>query len=219
MESHTWRRRRLVTRVPACTALVLFLAAIASSARAVEPRVWQPMEIHFDGPEASESDVDPNPFLDFRLQVRFTGPGGQMYNVPGFFNGDGRGGGRGRVWTVRFTPDRPGQWRYRAEFRQGKQVAVRSEASAGASAESASGGRDRSFDVRSAGCNTSAGTTSSSPMAPTTSRAAATARRTCWPTPTSTTPSLRTTTHRMSTIGGRAIRSGTAAKARVSSAR
>jgi hypothetical protein len=103
------------------------------------------VEIHFDGPEASESDVDPNPFLDFRLQVKFTSPEGRVYDVPGFFNGDGHGGGSGHVWTVRFTPDRPGQWTYRADFRQGEQVAVRSEASAGAAA--AFDGRSGAFVV------------------------------------------------------------------------
>jgi hypothetical protein len=82
------------------------------------------MEIHFEGPEADERDVDPNPFLDFRLQVRFDSPDGRVYDVPGFFNGDGRGAGRGTVWTVRFTPDRAGLWEYRAEFTRGKNAAV-----------------------------------------------------------------------------------------------
>ncbi len=86
---------------------------------------WQPMEIQFEGPHARESDVAPNPFLDFRLQVRFTAPGGHVQEVPGFFNGDGAGNDAGKIWSVRFTPDRPGRWTYRAQFRKGPQVAVR----------------------------------------------------------------------------------------------
>lgn len=89
------------------------------------PRVGQPLEIQFEGPHAGESDVAPNPFLDFRLQVRFTAPDGRVCDVPGFFNGNGAGNGEGTIWSVRFTPDRSGQWTYVAEFRQGKHVAVR----------------------------------------------------------------------------------------------
>ncbi len=88
-------------------------------------RLWQPMEVQFEGPNAEEGDVHPNPFLDYRLQVRFTAPDGHAYDIPGFFNGDGKGGGRGNIWSVRFTPDQAGQWTYRASFGQGKQIAVR----------------------------------------------------------------------------------------------
>ena len=69
-----------------------------------EHQKWHPMEIHFQGPDADEMDDDPNPFLDYRLQVLFTSPDGERYLVPGFFNGDGNGVGKGQVWTVRFSP-------------------------------------------------------------------------------------------------------------------
>ncbi|MBI2443189.1 MAG: DNRLRE domain-containing protein [Candidatus Levybacteria bacterium] len=49
---------------------------------------WQPMAITFSGPQLSETSTNPNPFLDYRLQVEFTGPSGQKYNVPGFFDGN-----------------------------------------------------------------------------------------------------------------------------------
>ena len=125
-----------------CNALVLFLAASACAASEREPRTWQTMELHFEGPEATESDVNPNPFLDFRLQVHLTGPGGKTYDVPGFFNGDGQGSGTGCVWTVRFTPDRPGRWAYRVEFKKGKNAAVRGRRSRGEAAF----GRPAAFD-------------------------------------------------------------------------
>ena len=56
---------------------------------------WHPITISFAGPLANETDDSPNPFLDYRLQVTFTGPSGQNYLVPGFFDGDGNGGGGG----------------------------------------------------------------------------------------------------------------------------
>ncbi len=92
---------------------------------------WHAVAISFHGPEASETDSSPNPFLDYRLQVAFIGPSGQRYHVPGFFDGDGNGGGKGNVWRVRFTPDEAGEWRYKAVFREGKDVAVSLDPDAG----------------------------------------------------------------------------------------
>ena len=89
-----------------------------------EHQKWHPMEIHFQGPDADEMDDDPNPFLDYRLQVLFTSPDGERYLVPGFFNGDGNGEGKGQVWTVRFSPDTEGRWTYLVSFRKGRHIAV-----------------------------------------------------------------------------------------------
>jgi CubicO group peptidase (beta-lactamase class C family) len=105
--------------------------AILDSVVEGERWVWYPRSISFRGPRASETDTSPNPFLDFRLQVRCTGPSGQTFDVPGFFAGDGHGGGKGNVWRVRFTPDQPGIWRYHASFRSGAGVAVSLDPTAG----------------------------------------------------------------------------------------
>jgi hypothetical protein len=87
-------------------------------------QAWQPLKVRFRGPGAAETDNDPNPFLDYRLQVALTSPSGTTYDVPGFFAGDGYGGASGDVWLVRFAADQPGRWSYRAEFREGADVAV-----------------------------------------------------------------------------------------------
>ena len=71
--------------------------------------VWHPLMLDFAGQMASETDNDSNPFLDYRLQVEFQSPSGKTYNVPGYFDGNGRGGLRGSVWRVRFTPDEDGR--------------------------------------------------------------------------------------------------------------
>ncbi|MBD3267200.1 DUF5060 domain-containing protein, partial [bacterium] len=89
-----------------------------------ELKTWYPLTIDFTGPKSSETANNPNPFLDYRLQVEFTGPSGRHYNVPGFFAGDGQGGGSGDVWRVRFSPDAAGEWSFQASFRQGKRIAV-----------------------------------------------------------------------------------------------
>jgi CubicO group peptidase (beta-lactamase class C family) len=93
--------------------------------------VWHPITLSFQGPSARETDHSPNPFLDDRLNVIFSDPSGSIIVVPGFFDGDGSGGGDGTVWRVRFTPNRAGRWRYRASFREGPGVAVDSSAEAG----------------------------------------------------------------------------------------
>lgn len=85
---------------------------------------WNKVTIDFEGPQASEADSEPNPFLDYSLEVEFFGPHGNSYLVPGFFAGDGNGGGSGKVWRVHFSPDAPGRWMYRANFLSGEKIAV-----------------------------------------------------------------------------------------------
>lgn len=94
-------------------------------------RKWEAVSIAFPGPVADAADNNPNPFLDYRLQVSFTGPGGKQYIVPGFFDGDGKGGRVGKVWRVLFSPDEIGRWCFQASFRKGSQVAVSLETNAG----------------------------------------------------------------------------------------
>jgi len=79
----------------------------------------------------SASNDEPNPFLDYRLQVLFTAPSGSTHDVPGYYDGDGAGGLAGDVWRVAFSPDEAGEWTFRASFRQGDRVAVELESGAG----------------------------------------------------------------------------------------
>lgn len=87
-------------------------------------RAYQPTELWLRGDPSSMFGIAPNPFLDRRLDVTLTRPDGSELVVPGFFDGDGRGGGSGNVWKARFLPDAPGGWSYRASFREGPGVAV-----------------------------------------------------------------------------------------------
>ncbi|MFC1510612.1 DUF5060 domain-containing protein, partial [Candidatus Omnitrophota bacterium] len=96
-------------------------------------RKWQKITLSFVGPESTESSWDPNPFLYYRMQVVFRGPNGQIYDVPGFFAGDGQGGSAGNVWRAHFTPDEAGEWVYQASLRQGNNVAIDLDPDAGVS--------------------------------------------------------------------------------------
>jgi hypothetical protein len=111
-----------------CAIMTGSINAHAGQAEAV---TWHPLTLSFDGPTASESDDEPNPFLDYRLQVQFTGPSGKSFDVPGFFAGDGNGGQQGIQWQVKFTPDEPGQWQYQANMRQGPNIAVSTDSDSG----------------------------------------------------------------------------------------
>ncbi|MBN1763779.1 MAG: DUF5060 domain-containing protein [Sedimentisphaerales bacterium] len=56
-----------------------------------------------------------NKFADVDLKVSYIAPSGREWNFPGFFDGDGRGGGdsrTGNIWKLRFMPDEPGTWSY-----------------------------------------------------------------------------------------------------------
>jgi len=110
-----------------------------------QPIAWRPLTLRFSGPTAAAGDDAPNPFLDYRLSVRFVSPSGRAYDVPGFFAGDGRGGGTGDQWAARFSADEPGRWRYCASFRAGPDVAVELSPLAGHPA--AFDGASGAFDV------------------------------------------------------------------------
>jgi len=126
-------------RAANCTCLLLFALAGAAAGQqkaavSGELRLWHRVTITFDGPETSES-ATPNPFRDYRLNVTFTHSGGARHTVPGYFAADGNAAESsakaGNQWRVQFTPDREGEWRFAASFRQGTDVALSLDPAAG----------------------------------------------------------------------------------------
>ena len=101
-----------------------------------ELKQWHKISLSFDGPLLEEQGDD-NPFLNYRLNVRFT-QGDREYLVPGYFAADGNAANtsatRGNQWRAHFSPDRIGEWQYKVSFRTGENIAVSDEAEAGASA-------------------------------------------------------------------------------------
>jgi hypothetical protein len=88
---------------------------------------WHKITLSFDGPAHKERDTQANPFLDYRLNVKFSN-GTKSYVVPGYFAADGNAAetsaDSGNVWRVHFTPDAIGEWKWSASFRFGEDVAV-----------------------------------------------------------------------------------------------
>ncbi len=70
----------------------------------------------------------PNPFLDYRLQVSFTTPGGRVFDAPGFFAADGNAAETsdscGDKWRAYLLPDETGLWSYTVSFRTGSDISV-----------------------------------------------------------------------------------------------
>jgi hypothetical protein len=98
-----------------------------------ELRQWHDVVLTFDGPAASEA-AEPNPFLQYRLNVTFT-KGARRYIIPGYFAADGNAAETsatsGNKWRVHFVPDETGEWSYRVSFRSGRDLAVDPDAAAG----------------------------------------------------------------------------------------
>ena len=78
---------------------------------------WSKVEIEFTGPY-SLGMGSPNPF-QIEMDVTFTGPTGQIFTVPGFYDGDGAGSLDGDIWKVRFSPNTAGAWTYLTSSTEG----------------------------------------------------------------------------------------------------
>lgn len=99
-----------------------------------EFRAFHALTGAFTGPAAAErdgtfADPDPNPFLDYRMDVTFTHAGtGATLAVPGHFAADGDAANTsadaGDVWRVYFAPPEPGVWDWSVSFRAGPDVAI-----------------------------------------------------------------------------------------------
>jgi len=121
----------------AVIAAVLAQAALAGGVSG-ELKKWHRVTITFDGPQTSET-ANPNPFMDYRLNVTFTHQGsGKSKVVPGYFAADGDAANTssdsGNKWRVHFAPDAVGQWKYKVSFRKGSNVAVAEAKNSGRSA-------------------------------------------------------------------------------------
>ena len=94
----------------------------------VEPtaKQWHTKTLSFHGPQTSES-ANPNPFTDYRLLVTFE-HAEVSYTVRGFYAADGSAAetsaDSGNVWQARFSPDRPGAWKYSASLSMGPDIAI-----------------------------------------------------------------------------------------------
>lgn len=116
-----------------CFVVFFFCGRAAGQQLSGELKQWHDVVLTFQGPAASES-AEPNPFMDYRLDVTFTN-GRSTFVVPGYFAADGNaaetGATAGNRWRAHFVPPETGAWDYRVSFRAGREVAVADDATAG----------------------------------------------------------------------------------------
>lgn len=94
-----------------------------------ELKQWHKVTLTLDGPQASETDNDPNPFTDYNFTVTFTHESGSpSYRVPGYFAAGGdaadTSASAGNKWRAHLSPDKPGLWNYSVSFAKGKHTAL-----------------------------------------------------------------------------------------------
>jgi Domain of unknown function (DUF5060)/Putative collagen-binding domain of a collagenase len=97
-----------------------------------ELRQWHKVTLTVNGPFASETNSNYNPFLDFRMRAVFKHESGTpQYVVPGYFAADGNAANSsaasGNKWRVHLSPDKPGKWIYDISILSGKNVAVNND--------------------------------------------------------------------------------------------
>ena len=135
--------------------LAVTICAAASHLNAIgavsgEAKQWHKVTLTLDGPQAKETDTDPNPFTDYRLTVTFSHESGTpSYKVPGYFAADGNAANTsasdGNKWRAHLSPDKTGRWTYKVSFTKGKNVAV--DDSAKGAAVAGCDGASGSFSV------------------------------------------------------------------------
>ena len=76
---------------------------------------WHKVTITLDGPNAKETDSEPNPFTDYNFTVTFTHESGSsVYVVTGYFAAYGDAANTsaqsGNKWRAYLVPDKAGMW-------------------------------------------------------------------------------------------------------------
>ncbi|MFW5749031.1 MAG: DUF5060 domain-containing protein, partial [Chloroflexota bacterium] len=92
-----------------------------------ELRQWHRVSLIFDTSITTSESGNPNPFLDYRLDVTFTN-GTTSLVVPGHYAADGdaaeSSSNDGNIWRAYFMPTLTGTWNYTARMYSGANIAV-----------------------------------------------------------------------------------------------
>ncbi len=94
-----------------------------------EMKQWHKVTLTLDGPYAHELDNDPNPFVNYQLDVTFTHESGSpKYTMPGYFAADGDAANTsaqsGTKWRAHLSPDKAGKWDYQISMKKGQTIVL-----------------------------------------------------------------------------------------------
>jgi len=102
MKRHAWSHR-----IPLALIAALTLAAGCTAAQPTVP-LYGLHEVVFAGPVLGPAET---PARDVELVTQWRHESGRpMCTIPGFYDGDGKGGASGNVFKVRFCPIQTGKW-------------------------------------------------------------------------------------------------------------
>lgn len=118
------------TAAASAFAFLLHSTALAQTPPALtihgDKAVWRTLTVDIVGPSSDEKAI-PNPFSDYSLSITFS-QNDLSYTVPGYFAACGNAAEtsctEGNIWRTHFTPDKPGDWKYKVSFIRGKDAAL-----------------------------------------------------------------------------------------------
>lgn len=92
-----------------------------------ELKQWHNIILTLDGPFAHELDTNPNPFVNYEMNVTFTHQSGSpSHRVCGYFAADGKAAESsaqsGTKWRAHLAPEKTGEWKYEVEFVKGRTI-------------------------------------------------------------------------------------------------
>jgi hypothetical protein len=106
---------------------LLFPAISFSQQISGEMKKWHRLSMTFDGPNTSESNSS-NPFYNYRFNMYFTGPSGNVIIRPGYFAASGNAANdsstSGNKWRCTFTPNEEGAWTWISSMRSGTNISI-----------------------------------------------------------------------------------------------
>ena len=90
---------------------------------------WHKVTLTLNGPYAHELDNDPNPFVNYQMDVMFTHESGSpKYTIPGYFAADGDAANTsaqaGTQWRAHLSPDKAGRWDYKVSMQKGQSIVL-----------------------------------------------------------------------------------------------
>lgn len=97
--------KKPVSQIFACVLLFLLGLTVVLPVHRVQGadftvQVWRPVEVTL-----TSNVTYGNPYKDVEVSATFSGPGGVVMTMPGYWDG-------GQTWKIRFSPTRTGSWTY-----------------------------------------------------------------------------------------------------------
>jgi hypothetical protein len=88
--------------------MITVIYVLSKDAYSTEVGRYKTLELVFEA-----SKMQKNPYDVYLLKLEITNPKGKQFTIDGFFDGDGNGDQKGRIWKARICPYMTGVWSWR----------------------------------------------------------------------------------------------------------